>query len=270
MIHTNELVAAVLFSVGATLAGTELFCRFTAKYSDKWYVLALAYGIPVALLIIGVYFQFFVKPLKTVPTTLIPQPKPAPPAHDVWKKMNNTRWVDSDGNLLFMQESLTLLGTGDPSTPVATGMLNNTQLRGVDANGTDYLIGTFSSDFTKFTFALTPSDESGVSTILKADPDYFQWNQCTQNQWSWTSNVDTELYAFYRSWVLSDGTDEGDDSSNTTPSGGMFVEGQLLGKRFKGVTAFNGVTADFDGKFSDDLKTFTLNKTVYTFQGYQY
>lgn len=268
MIHTNELVAAVLFSVGATLAGTELFCRFTTKYSDKWYMMALAVVVPVVLVIIGVYFQIFApNPVKPVATTLIPQPKPAP--RDVWKKMNNTRWSDSDGNLLFMQEKLSILGTGDPSTPVATGMLSNTQLSGVDANGNDYIIGTFSSDFKQFTFALTPSDESGVLTILKADPDYFEWGQCTQNQWSWTSNVDTELYAFYRSWVLSNVTDEGDGSSNTTPSGGMFVEGQLLGKRFKGITAYTGITADYDGKFSDDLKTFTLNKVVYTFQGYQ-
>ena len=252
MIHTNELVAAVLFSVGATLAGTELFCRFTAKYSDRWYVLALAYGIPVALLIIGVYFQFFVKPLKTVPTTIIPQPKPAP--HDVWMKMNTTtRWKNSQGNILFMQPGLIL--SADDAI-VASGSLSKQKFTGTDSTGLA-LDGQFSSDFTKFNVLLT---ESGV---MPFDLGTFQSEDKWEKYgWSNTSDAtDQKWYTFERYLIITNSAD------------GTTYESPFLEYDFRGLNT-QDQTDKMIGAFSTDLKTFTVDQlgsasdNLYTFQGY--
>lgn len=82
----NSSVAAILFTIAVTFAGTELFCRFTDKYANHNFTIAAAILVPFILVSVGLYFQLTPSPASptastckpcTVPTRFIPPPTPS-------------------------------------------------------------------------------------------------------------------------------------------------------------------------------------------------
>lgn len=231
MTSNNSFVAAILFSVGATLASSEIWCRLTEPYNKKRVMIFFAVLVPFILIGLGLYFQFASPTLTLVV--------------DEREKIWNSTWSTSNGETIQLRQDILLKGNEEV---MAGGTLNGLQVTGsyVSADHKEPFIGTFSRQFTTFTFT-TKDNSNPILQVVSPD--------CTWDNWSWSfqkAGADDKWYSFEKLLTIIGSSD-------------VIATGHLNGATFHGLQGDNDIMVS--GVFSDNFTAFTFQDKVYRYQG---
>ncbi len=234
MTSNNSFVAAILFSVGATLASSEIWCRLTEPYNKKRVMIFFAVLVPFILIGVGLYFQFK-SPTKSPTSTLEEREK-------IW----NSTWSASNGETIQLRQDILLKGNEEV---IAGGTLNGLQVTGsyVSKDQPEPFIGKFSRQLT--TFTLTTKDNS--NPILQVVSP-----ECTWDNWSWSFQTEgpntDKWYSFEKLLTIIGNSD-------------VIATGHLNGATFHGLQGDNDIMVY--GVFSDNFTAFAFQDKVYRYQG---